>query len=126
LVIDIDYRSELTPEILNVIAVSSNPDNPVAGSILYVDKFELEYNTGILSNTDSNFSIFPSPATDFIYINDFFSSNNYFVFDLSGKIVLSGTTNSEGFVNVNTLSKGAYIFNIEKNGIIHSQKFIKQ
>jgi hypothetical protein len=125
LVIDIEYRSVLSSEILNIIAVSSNPDNPVAGSILYVDKFELEYNTGIISNDDNKLNVFPNPAGDIILIDEYFNGNKYKVLDLSGKMLLNGISNSNN-IDINCLSNGTYLISIEKDGLVHSQKFIKQ
>lgn len=40
---NIEYRSDQTPEILNIIAVSSNPENPAAGSVLFIDDLEFEF-----------------------------------------------------------------------------------
>ncbi|MDD3687482.1 MAG: PCMD domain-containing protein [Bacteroidales bacterium] len=123
--IDVEYRNEFNPEILNIIAVSSNPDGPVAGSVLYIDKFELEYSTGIIQESQSVLNVFPNPVTDYILMPEYFSGSNFTITNMGGQIVYKGFYIAENPILISDFSSGIYVLNVEKNGIIHSQKFIK-
>ncbi|HOM36416.1 MAG TPA: PCMD domain-containing protein [Bacteroidales bacterium] len=128
--IELVYRNDFTPEILNITAVSSNPDAPVAGSVLIVDKIELEYSTLSQSTTyDKPRSlIFPSPASDIIYLNDLFDYDSIDlikIFDIQGKKLFEFDNNIENGIDINSLQKGTYVIKVYTSNIIHSQKFIK-
>jgi hypothetical protein len=122
--VDVDYRNEFEPEILNIIAISSNPDNPVAGSILHIDKIELEYSTGIVNYQASKLSVFPNPASDYITINSFFKDSDVLIYDILGNLVKKQTSYQGQKITVSNLKAGQYIVRISKNGINHSQKII--
>ncbi len=128
--IELIYRNEFTPEILNIIAVSSNPNTPVAGSVLIVDKIELDY--PIFSELNiydkTKFLIFPNPASDVIYLNDlldFNSVNIIKIFDIQGKEIFKFDNHFENGIDISSLDKGNYIIKVYTSNIIHSQKFIK-
>lgn len=124
LIIDLEYRNEFSPEILNIMAVSSHPDNPVAGSVLFIDNIELDYCSGIIDLTFSNFDIFPSPGIDYISLNKYFVNCKYKIYDASGRILTDGIFND--FINISYLNMGTYFISVESEGILHTQKFIKQ
>jgi hypothetical protein len=123
--IDVEYRNEFNPEILNIIAVSSNPDGPVAGSVLYIDKFELEYSTGIIQETQSVLNVYPNPVSDYILLPEYFSGSNFTIVNIAGQEIEKGVYSAENPILVSDFSSGIYFLNVEKTGIIHSQKFIK-
>lgn len=128
--IELIYRNDFTPEILNITAVSSNPDAPVAGSVLIVDKIELDYPTFSGSNIiDKTISIiFPNPSTDIIYLNDLLDFNlvNIIeILDIQGKEIFKFENNFENGIDISSLQKGNYVIKVYTSNIIHSQKFIK-
>jgi hypothetical protein len=125
LIIDVEYRNEFNPELLNIIAVSSNPDGPVAGSVLYIDKFELEYSTGIISNTQSELSIYPNPVCDYLILTDYFNDCSYSIIDINGRVVSKGNYSVNEHIYISDFSNGVYIISVVKDGINHTQKFIK-
>jgi hypothetical protein len=91
--LDIDYRSNETPEILNIIAVSSNPENPTAGSVLIIDDLEFEFTSSPLygdANCDGMVNI-----QDVITIVNFIMGSNPQPFCFENADV-----NSDGFINV--------------------------
>ena len=69
-------------------------------------------------------SIYPNPATDFIYVKILKGSNNYKIFDASGRIVLQDDLKTEK-INISILTKGNYILQIISKDQIQSFKFIK-
>ena len=124
LIVDLEYRNEFNPEQLNIMAVSSNPDNPIAGSVLIIDKVELEYVTNITPYNLSQSLFFPNPANETITINEYFIGSEYTIFDMAGK-ELSRTQIKKSTVELSELKSGNYIIQINKAGIIHSQKLVK-
>ena len=73
----------------------------------------------------TNISIYPNPATDFIYIKNVKENYNYKIFDLSGKLINKGKINAEK-INIQYLSNGQYILQLELNGKIKNLNFIKK
>ena len=124
--IPIEYRNDFVPEILNIIGVSSNPNNPVVGSVLYIDKFELEYSTGIIKQQDDNELDLTNPIKDVILINNYFSNSEYKIYTLNGQLIKSSILDHGNSIDVGNLASGIYIFSIIKDGLIHSQKLVKE
>lgn len=79
---------------------------------------------GVSENQVNSISIYPNPATDFIYIKNLKGLASYKIFDQSGRIVLQNLLNEEK-INVNSLSKGNYILQIISKDKTQSLKFIK-
>ncbi|HHB79708.1 MAG TPA: T9SS type A sorting domain-containing protein [Saprospiraceae bacterium] len=59
----------------------------------------------------ANVSVYPNPVTDVLYVNSADESMAYRIFDITGKMMVAGTTN-DGLVSVSSLSKGSYILNL--------------
>jgi len=75
----------------------------------------------------ANFDIYPNPASDFLFIetpeND---EVDFTIFDLLGRSILQGNTNSSNQIDIQNLVKGTYILEVldgEKRG---TELFIKQ
>jgi len=91
--------------------------------------FELfmRYRTGTLDmdETNSEFLVFPNPATNKIYLTENFRNKNFSfsIIDLQGKIVLSGQNENE--IDVSDLMPGVYVFRIRLSSEIYSDKIIK-
>lgn len=127
LVMDIEYRSDEVPEILNIIAVSSNPDNPVAGSILFIDDFLFECSTGIINLVISDDIVYPNPVNDVLFINPDYKGNQIEVLNNKGQIIIQHKSRSSEQIDVSVLQPGAYFIRIyqpENNSVIN-QKIIK-
>ena len=76
-------------------------------------------------------AIYPNPASDFVKLSFPEKLNNTVVtvYDLSGKQLIQTKLNDaaeEGIININQLSKGAYILNIKSEGKNWSKKLIKE
>jgi hypothetical protein len=65
-------------------------------------------------NNKSNLSVYPNPASEFITINsEYFQPINYKLFNLSSKLVKSGTVDKENEKIVIThLPEGVYILHV--------------
>lgn len=129
--VNLVYRNNFTPEILNIIAVSSNPNNPVEGSVLKIDKIELDYTSDLnFFNTDySKYLFYPNPVSNFIYLNTYFSGKDnkiIEIYSLNGKLVFNEEIESnKDYIDLSLLPKGNYLLKIRFKGITHSQNLIK-
>ena len=80
-------------------------------------------NTGIgKSEAVPSVSIYPSPATDVIYVKGLDANAGYKILDIAGKTVSGGSVNNGAPVSVASLSAGIYFFQINGETI----KFIKK
>ncbi len=74
-----------------------------------------------VSNTyATEIKIYPNPAKEVLHVSNA-KSSEYKIFDISGKLVKSGTLNN-GSIDVNSLTKGIYMIQVDKV----SKKFIKE
>lgn len=70
------------------------------------------------------FSIYPNPVTDILYIKTQEKIVNVSVYDMSGKLVNAQFSN--GQVNMSMLSKGVYILRATTDKAVYQQKLIKK
>lgn len=62
----------------------------------------------------NNITIYPNPASNQIFISGLESTNtNFKLYNLEGKLVLTGTLGIENNINVSNLIAGTYILNLE-------------
>ena len=105
----------------NVITADVEEDNGVAHVI---DAVLLP---GTLSTEDMEIltvSIYPNPATDYLTLSNV-SEGTYNVISMSGSLVLSGELNGES-LNVEALENGTYILNVQSEGKLYQNRFIKK
>ena len=93
------------------------------------DAFILKFNSFPVNveiqNLNNNFSVYPNPVSDIIYIQSEEKLESIEIIDLSGKKVLVDLS-SENEIKVNKLPSGVYILRaIFKTGLL-THKFIKQ
>ncbi|MCS3870761.1 surface protein [Chryseobacterium ginsenosidimutans] len=77
------------------------------------------------ADLENNLSIYPNPATDFIYVKNLKGSNSYKISDASGRIILQNVLNEEK-IDVSSLMKGNYILQIIAKDKTQNFKFIKK
>lgn len=73
--------------------------------------------------TQNKVAIYPNPATDFITLSNLNKSQNYTVYNVLGKKVLSGTANKNQQINTQNLTNGLYFLQLEQGNTV---KFIKE
>jgi len=109
----------------NMTSLSGSSINRVDGMAVRCVKDDIS----ALKNTKSNLNnmvISPNPAKDNIQISASNAADRFEIIDLVGKVKISQNADVLN-INVSTLPKGIYIFNlINKDVIIESQKFIKE
>lgn len=80
-------------------------------------------------NTDLSMRIYPNPAYDILNIQmqeKNSESENLFIFDISGRLILSKKFNNSTSININSLSQGFYILKINSGDKTYTQKIIKR
>lgn len=100
------------------------------GPIGWSQRNIIDWVTGNLSTTETQKSttqIYPNPAKDFINIKNEKTENlSYQIFDISGKLILSGKSKSNEKIDIQTLEKGNYFLQIQNgNGQKENLKLIK-
>lgn len=76
---------------------------------------------GIAFNGKEEFSVYPNPATNFIYTNNELRESNYEIMDTKGKLVCDGKINGNR-IDVSKLAPGEYFIKI-REGVT---KFVKE
>ena len=105
-------------------------EDTLNGPIGSSQKNIIDWVTGNLSTTEtqkSNKQIYPNPAKDFIAIKNEKTENlSYQIFDVLGKIIMSGKSKSNEKIDIQTLEKGNYFLQIQNgNGQKENLKLIK-
>lgn len=75
-----------------------------------------------VNETENNFSIYPNPADDVIYINGGNAEFNYSIFNSIGQQVTCGSAKGSQRIDVSSLAKGLYIMKIYNNGNATTRK----
>lgn len=87
---------------------------------------DIEGGTDLHNSKSIEFSVYPNPATDVVYIENAVESNLR-VIDMTGKVVVERNIQSiNEAVGVSQLEKGIYFVEITKDGIKNVQKLIKR
>lgn len=80
------------------------------------------------NNTDINFSVYPNPCNDKLFIDTKTENVNYAfeITDITSKVILSQNNNSNG-IDISTLEKGIYFLKVMNgNTLLATKKIIKE
>jgi uncharacterized surface protein with fasciclin (FAS1) repeats len=105
----------------NVILADVFADN---GIVHVLDKVLLEDFLDVDADLFKELSVSPNPATDFIAIENV-AGLAYQITDLSGKVLLTGTTQMQNQIHISDLNAGIYNIRFEKDGAVKAIKVIK-
>ncbi len=86
-------------------------------------------NTTFKTTTQNTFTISPNPTSNFVQINSTVGINEWFVYDINAKVVVSGNNKNATALKVNlqTLPAGLYYFKfIDDLGTINEKTIIKK
>ena len=106
----------------NIITMTATDEE---GNVNYCNAVvNVEIGLNVDEEIISEFRLFPNPASDYITVQNNLSQNlDFEIYDIFGKIVLRGKTNTQ--VPVNNLSSGIYIIHVNNNGKKHNFKLVK-
>lgn len=98
--------------------------NPTINDTLMITEGET---LSLESSITNDLILYPNPTKKLLNLNSSLGFDNaiYSVFDMAGKRVLNSKFNSNT-IDVSELSTGNYILRVINNGVIQTQKFIKQ
>ncbi|MFC7346143.1 BspA family leucine-rich repeat surface protein [Chryseobacterium zhengzhouense] len=81
--------------------------------------------TALESTLPDNFSIYPNPASDFIYVKNLKNGLSYKIYDVAGRLIVKDNLNKNQ-IDIRSLSKGNYILQIIIDNTIKSLKIVKK
>ncbi|WP_417941720.1 LamG-like jellyroll fold domain-containing protein [Flavobacterium sp. RS13.1] len=104
------------PGTLNNFALTGTSSNWIGNSTvtLSTDKF---------NGANNRLQLYPNPSSDFIQISELAQTGNYKIYTVSGAEVKSGTVDNNSKINIQNLTKGAYLLKLNGGKAI---KFIKK
>ncbi len=98
------------------------------GLPIEINPLPYECNTTIINVNnikENNVSVFPNPSSDKIYIKGIESSYIYKIYDITGKNLISGNSNSEQNIDISKLTQGIYFLKINSDKTVLAFKIIK-
>jgi len=100
-------------------------ENVAANSSLEVT--EGMFSTGVATAAKGAFSLFPNPAQDILYVRSDSELTNQpvNVFGIAGQLVLTATLHN-GQIDITALKSGVYMLQLQLNGRMLQQKFVKR
>lgn len=103
-------------------------NNTNRGFKLYLDDVRIDVNdpVSVKENEQIHLSVFPNPATDFIYIQTSESIDSYQILSPSGQVIQNELPENNQ-INVQNLSNGMYFIRIKTaSGGYATQRFLKK
>lgn len=100
-------------------------ENVAANSSLEIT--EGTFSTGVVDAAKGEFSLFPNPAQDILYVrsdNDL-ANQSANVFDIAGQRVLTGTLRNDQ-LDITSLKSGVYMLRLQVSGRQLQQRFVKR
>jgi hypothetical protein len=112
--IPLTYLDSTIPDsLLLIFSASSNFDNAVPGSVLFLDNLAFKGGTvGLMpiSFENTNFSVLPNPANEIIHVNNAQTGEVIRIINMQGKCVLEIKTERKEFsIETATLPEGVYL-----------------
>lgn len=123
---DFQYFTQDTPDSLQLTVLSTDFDNPVGQSVMYIDDLSIQMPTGHKINLmdEENISIYPNPANNFTYI-ECEPGSKITIIDMTGKIITEQRAiNNKTKIDTENLPDSNYIVNI-KSGDNESSRILQ-
>ncbi|MGM0625843.1 MAG: T9SS type A sorting domain-containing protein [Bacteroidota bacterium] len=116
------YSGSETPDSMQLTVLSTDFNDPVAGSVMFIDDLAIEMPTGEkVSFLTNEFKMYPNPTKGLVTINARAGSMLQ-LYDMTGKLLRQKTmTGRQIQLDVSDLPQSAYIIRIKKDGYEESQ-----
>ena len=98
-------------------SVGSHAANGMVGSVIVTDP-----STNI-NAASANYSIYPNPTSEFVYLSGINGDSKTTVYDITGKLLLS---TGEKKIDLSSYPNGLYIVNIRSNNTAITHSIIKE
>lgn len=111
---DFQYLTNQTPDSLQLTVLSTDFDDPVDGSQMFVDSLSIEFTTGTSVNLmDEKTSVYPNPNSGTFFL-EADKGNKIEIYDMAGKLVYrKKLIKNKQKINLNNLPKASYIVKIK-------------
>ena len=121
---------EINPSVDFVFTSDSNSKGDNRFEVVFVAKTSTTTKEDLLTLSNTNLTIYPNPATDFLNIslsNSNFKNSTIIIYNVSGMEVSKSTMNgSTAQLNIESLSNGVYFVKVSnENGFSKTVKFVK-
>lgn len=120
---------QLEDSVLVMSCITSSPTIPQFQGLYDILLLKVKYTTADIHHFNfNNFTIYPNPAHDFIYVN---LSNDllpceYVIHSMDGKIITHGYLNTERCIfPISDLSAGQYFLSIQSSSVSMTRPFMK-
>lgn len=128
--VDVIYNSAEIPDSMLVVISSSNPDNPVSGSTLFVDGLELSGGSlGVYKLfSDNDLETYPNPVNDILILNlKSPSSGTLRVYDIIGKQTFKQQVERKSKIRIDMsdMPQGLYFVEFQTAGQKVTRKVFK-
>lgn len=80
--------------------------------------------TTVKDINNTNVTIYPNPASDYIIVNSDYNNFNVEISDITGRTIISQNVDNNSTINVSSLNAGVYNVTIISNNTISSHKII--
>lgn len=124
---EIDYLSNDTPDLMNIIIASAGYTG-TADTYALIDDLKFAYETAVNETEVQNMYIYPNPSTG-VFRASFETAQNRIirVFDISGRKIYEDNTNEMYYsIDLNGVVKGMYILEIDNGISKETRKLIKE
>lgn len=81
---------------------------------------------GVEDEKENMISLYPNPATDFVWINSNAEDLKFSMMDLSGKMVMQGNLNTSNKIDLQDMSSGLYIITLSNSSLKKQFRLIKK
>ncbi len=120
----IEFNPILVQEYSGIISMNSNDPSQQLIEVEVSGNGDL--NIGMAEQNIDEFTIFPQPALELVYIKSVENMNTITLFNLNGQEVFKTTTNATNEqIDISELHNGIYMIQIETKLGIYNQKLIK-
>lgn len=113
--------SRFGPKIIFAGFIGENINGSISSAIISID-----CSVGIIEPIIPEINIYPNPTRDRIKIDGLLENSDIYIFDISGKLILSQKYQIDEMINISDLNVGMYIVNVRNSKGVFSQKLIKQ
>jgi hypothetical protein len=109
----IDHKNNLTNNLQNISIVATGITS---------------HNLSVETRNETDFVVWPNPATDIIYLKSNTSIQNaeYSIIDVNGRLVKRNTISNTDSIDISDLSTGIYILRIATQNSTFTEKIVKE
>jgi len=95
-------------------------------NFIILDDIEVNNPLNVIEQNELTFTLYPNPCHNIININTAIQIENFWIYDMSGKLMVEMNDLSAKYINIKSLNKGNYLCKVQFiNGSFSQQVFTK-